>query len=115
MSDVITRVLSRRLVLIGAASAAALAVSPATLATKPTLRRALDLTKPADNVLAYLKMRASTVTQDVYFWFTGRLDLAVAGMPIKPFVNVESLILRRTEKLGDLESRKTTGQTILVP
>ena len=108
MSDVINRALSRRQVLIGAASTAALTVVPAlraapSRATKMAPRRALDLTKPADNVLAYLKMRASTVTQDVYYWFTGRLDLAVAGMPIKPFVNVESLILRRTEKLGDLQ------------
>lgn len=61
----------------------------------------LDLTTPAGNVTAYLKLRASTVTRDVYFWFTGTLDLAVAGEPIRPIVQVESLILRRTERLGE--------------
>jgi hypothetical protein len=61
----------------------------------------LDLTTPAGNVTAYLKLRASIVTQDVYYWFTGTLDLAVAGEPIRPIVQVESLILRRTEKLGE--------------
>jgi hypothetical protein len=63
--------------------------------------RGLDLTTPAGNVTAYLKLRASTVTQDVYFWFTGTLDLAVAGEPVRPIVQVESLILRRTEQLGE--------------
>lgn len=61
-----------------------------------------DLATPAGNVRAYLKLRASIETQDVYFWFAGRLDVAVAGEPIRPIVNVETLILRRTERLGDL-------------
>jgi hypothetical protein len=65
-------------------------------------RRALDLGTPADNVVAYLKLRASVATQDVYFWFSGTLDLAVPGAPIRPFVQVDSLILRRTERLGPL-------------
>ncbi len=65
-------------------------------------RRALDLEMPKDNVMAYLKMRASVVTQDVYYWFTGRLDVVVPGEPVRPIINVESLILRRTEKLADL-------------
>lgn len=63
---------------------------------------ALDLILPADNVTAYLKMRAGLETRDLFFWFTGRLDLAVAGEPVKPIINVESLILRRVERLGPL-------------
>jgi hypothetical protein len=63
--------------------------------------RGLDLTTPAGNVTAYLKLRASTVTQDVYYWFTGTLDLAVPGEPVRPIVQVESLILRRTERLAE--------------
>lgn len=90
--------LSRRLLLAGAAAGAASATLPAAAAP----RRALDLAKPADNVTAYLKLRASIETQDVYYWFTGRLDLAVPDEPVRPIINVESLILRRTERLGDL-------------
>lgn len=77
----------------GAASAAA--------TDKSATRVGLDLTTPAGNVTAYLKLRASIVTQDVYYWFTGTLDLAVAGEPVRPIIQVESLILRRTEKLGE--------------
>ena len=85
-------------------SAAALATTavvgaPSSVAAR---RTPIDLTGPVGNVTAYLKLRASTVTQDVYYWFTGTLDLAVAGEPVKPIVRVESLILRRTEKVGDL-------------
>lgn len=70
-------------------------------ARKPAGTGGLDLTTPAGNVTAYLKLRGSTVTQDVYFWFTGTLDLAVAGEPVRPIIEVESLILRRTEKLAE--------------
>jgi hypothetical protein len=63
----------------------------------------LDLRTPAGNVTAYLKLRAAVDTRDVYYWFTGRLDLAVAGEPLRPIVDVETLILRRTEQRGPLE------------
>ncbi len=82
--------------LVGSASHAA----AATAADQPP-GRGLDLTTPAGNVTAYLKLRASTVTQDVYYWFTGTLDLAVPGEPVRPIVQVESLILRRTERLAE--------------
>lgn len=80
--------------------AAALAAGGGTSAVGA--REALDLATPAGNVRAYLKLRASVETQDVYFWFAGRLDVAVADEPIRPIVNVETLILRRTERLGEL-------------
>jgi hypothetical protein len=90
-----------------AAGAAAIAQQPASTAQaskagKTTASRRLDLSQPIDNVTAYLKLRASVETQDVYFWFTGRLDIAVPGEPVMPVINVESLILRRTERVGDL-------------
>ena len=48
-------------------------------------------------------MRASLETQDVFFWFGGRLDLAVPGEPLQPpVIEVAGLILRRTERVGDL-------------
>jgi len=88
---------------LGAATGApAAAASDAGPAGKTTPSRRLDLATPVDNVTAYLKLRASLETQDVFFWFTGRLDLAVPGEPVLPIVNVESLILRRTERLGEL-------------
>ena len=46
-------------------------------------------------------MRASLESQDVYFWFTGGLDLAVPGEAIRPVINVETTILRRTRRLAE--------------
>jgi hypothetical protein len=62
----------------------------------------LDLTTPVGNVSAYLKLRASLETQDVFFWSGGRLDLAVPGEPVRPIIEVARLVLQRTERLGDL-------------
>lgn len=76
-------------------------------------RRKLDLDTPVDNVTAYLKMRASLATQDVFYWFTGRLDLAVPGEAVKPLINVESLILRRSERVGDLAWNVTDWEAAL--
>lgn len=95
---------SRRTVVLGTAAVGAVSASGSAAGRNPKGKRiALDLTKPADNVTAYLKMRASTVTQDVYFWFAGRLDLAVPGEPVRPIINVESTILRRTELVAPLQ------------
>jgi hypothetical protein len=96
------RIFARRRVLV----AGGLGALSALLYGQPVAaaaRRKLDLSTPQDNVYAYLKMRASVATQDVYFWFTGRLDIAIPGEPVRPLVDVESLILRRTERRGELE------------
>jgi hypothetical protein len=93
--------MDRRRLLVGAAGLGFVAAG-APLSTAAPRRRALNLALPADNVTAYLKLRASTVTQDVYYWFTGTLDLAVAGAAIQPLIQVDTLILRRTERLGDM-------------
>ncbi len=99
-----TKPVSRRsALLLGASGAVAVADAAAAGAARKTrAMRALDFSNPVDNVTAYLKLRASTQTQDVFMWFTGRLDLVVPGEPVMPIVNVESLILRRTERVGDL-------------
>ena len=102
--------LSRRLLIAGTVAGAASATVPAAAAAP---RRALDLTKPADNVTAYLKLRASVETQDVYFWFAGRLDLAIPGERVLPIVAVESLILRRTERIGELAWNVTDWEAAL--
>ncbi len=60
-------------------------------AAGPATALGVDLRKPADNVTTYLRMRASIATEDVYYWISGRLDLAVAGEPIRPIIDVESL------------------------
>lgn len=60
----------------------------------------LDLDRPLDNLTAWMKMRGSLEGQDVYFWFTGGIDVAIPGEPIRPFVTVETLILRRTQRIG---------------
>ncbi|MCU0760294.1 MAG: DUF1838 domain-containing protein [Steroidobacteraceae bacterium] len=87
--------------LVGAGTArSARAAEPA--GARASRRAPLDLATPLGNVTAYLKMRASIETQDVYFWFTGRLDLAVPGEPVRPIIEVASLILRRTERVADL-------------
>lgn len=61
---------------------------------------ALDLSRPVDNLTAWMKMRGGLESQDVYFWFTGGLDLAMPGAPIQPLVTIETLILRRSERRG---------------
>lgn len=100
-----TELISRRSAISAtAALPAALATGPA-LAAKAPLK--LDLSVPRDLMFAYVKLRASTVTQDVYYWFTGTIDLAVPGQAIKPIVKVETLILRRTEKLEDYKYHVT--------
>jgi hypothetical protein len=96
----------------GAATTAA-ANGAAVQAASASRRRAFDLTQPVDNVTAYLKLRASIETQDVYFWFTGRLDLAIPGERILPIIEVESLILRRTERVGDLAWNVTDWEAAL--
>jgi hypothetical protein len=93
---------SRRRVL--AATAAGAIAAPLTTASAARRRRQpLDLQQPADAVLANVKMRASSATRDVFTWFTERLDVAIPGAPIRPMINVESVILRRTERRGPLE------------
>jgi hypothetical protein len=87
--------------LLGLAAALA-ATGPAFAATKRR-SQGLDLAKPGDLLLAYLKLRASTRSEDVFFWFTGTLDMCVPGQPIRPIVQVETLILRRTEKRAERE------------
>lgn len=85
-----------------APASAALSAQPPRQPYRQRSRVPLDLTTPVGNVTAYLKLRASIATQDVYYWFAGRLDLAVPGEPVRPIIEVASLILRRTERLGEL-------------
>lgn len=105
---------TRRTALWLTAAAPALAATSAA-AARPARRRRepLDLTTPAGNVTAYLKLRASLDTRDVFMWFTGRLDLVVPGQPVRPIIDVESLILRRTERRGPLEWTVTDWEAAL--
>lgn len=92
---------TRRQTLGGMTAALAASTLATSASSKSMGRRApLDLTTPAGNVTAYLKLRAAIDTRDVFMWFTGRLDLIVPGEPVRPIIEVESLILRRTELLG---------------
>ncbi len=93
----------RRRTLLAVAGASGLlraagAAGSTPLASLPPLQ--LDLSRPEDNLTAWMKMRGSLEGQDVYFWFTGGLDVAIPGEPIRPFVTVETLILRRTQRIG---------------
>jgi Protein of unknown function (DUF1838) len=97
-----SRLVARRALLQAAVAAPIAATATRTASAARARHGRLDLAKPADAVVAYLKMRASSETQDVYMWFAGRLDLAVPGEPVRPIVNVESLILRRTERVSEL-------------
>ena len=92
--------ISRRSLLLGssAAMAAAQLRSPGAQAQGAG---GFDFENPLDNVTAYLKLRASVETQDVYFWFSGGLDMAVPGAPIKPVIETETMLLRRTVRIAD--------------
>lgn len=98
--------------LIGGSAVWMLSGGVAQGAPKPR-RSPLDLGTPVGNVTAYLKLRASIATQDVFMWFGGRLDLLVPGQPVRPIIDVESLILRRTERVGPLEWTVTDWEAAL--
>jgi len=99
---------------IGLSAAGLLAVPGHSVAKSPNRKgQAIDLSSPAGNVTAYLKLRAGTDTRDVFMWFTGRLDLVIPGMPVQPIIDVESLILRRTERLGELSWTITDWEAAL--
>ena len=104
---------TRRGILAAAGAGALFAGSPRSSAGSPRRREALDLTTPLGNVTAYLKLRASIDTRDVFMWFTGRLDLVVPGEPVRPIIDVESLILRRTVRLGPAEWTVTDWEAAL--
>ena len=93
--------IDRRQVLLGAAAAVAAGHSPARAAVSSGKSSRFDFDDPLDNVTAYLKLRASVETRDVYFWFSGGLDMAVPGQPIVPIIATESLILRRTVRVAE--------------
>lgn len=101
---------TRRSILAGSAALVAASASPAPAASPAG---SLDLTTAAGNVTAYLKLRASIDTRDVFMWFTGRIDLVVPGEPVKPIIDVESLILRRTERQGPLAWTVTDWEAAL--
>lgn len=99
---------------IGLSAAGLLATSAyAAVESTSRQRQPIDLSSPAGNVTAYLKLRASTETRDVLMWFTGRLDLVIPGMSVQPIIDVESLILRRTERLGELSWTVTDWEAAL--
>ncbi len=98
---------TRRNILKAGAAAPLVMGSGAALAKTKKKELVLDLNNPRDLMFAYVKLRASTVTQDVYYWFTGTLDLAVPGQTIKPIIQTETLILRRTQKLEDYKYHVT--------
>lgn len=86
--------------LVGSAAVAGRVSAAPAVPLKPLAPLTLDLSRPEDNLTAWMKMRGSLESQDVYFWFTGGIDVAIPGEPIRPFVTVETLILRRTQRIG---------------
>lgn len=102
--------LDRRRVLVGGSGLIAAALqAPATAARSPSI----NLDKPIDNVTAYLKLRASIETQDTYFWFAGGLDMALPGQPITPVIDTETVILRRSERIGKAEWNVTDWEATI--
>jgi hypothetical protein len=86
--------------LLGLMGSAAVATRVAASPAAPLRPLTLDLSRPEDNLTAWMKMRGSLEGQDVYFWFTGGIDVAIPGEAIRPFLTVETLILRRTQRIG---------------
>jgi hypothetical protein len=86
--------------LLGLMGSAAVTTRVAASPAAPLRPLTLDLSRPEDNLTAWMKMRGSLEGQDVYFWFTGGIDVAIPGEAIRPFVTVETLILRRTQRIG---------------
>ena len=105
--------LTRRALLGTVAATAMTGAKTSSGASKKSARKSLDFSDPVDNVTAYLKLRAATETRDVIMWFTGTLDLVVPGDPVRPIIAVESLILRRTERLAPLQWNVTDWEAAL--
>lgn len=96
--------LSRRDLVGGAITLGGLAATGAvqaatSIAAKPTL----DLTTPLGNVTAFMKMRASLETQDVWYWYSGVIDVCAVDQPMAPLIAYDSLVLRRTVRKGPAE------------
>ena len=87
--------ISRRMLVTGAAAAS---ISTPSWARSDV---SFDFSKPRDNLTAYLKLQSSLANEDVWQWFTGKLDLAVPGQEIVPLIAYDSLVRRRSEKIDD--------------
>lgn len=61
----------------------------------------LDFTNPLDNLNAYIKLQATFDSEPAYQWFVGKMDIAIPGQKIQPFVEYHSLVRRDTVKVGD--------------
>jgi len=73
------------------------------LKTKSTLlKKTLDLSKPEDNLKAFVKMRASLDTNEVtvYYW-TGRIYSYIDGERGKPLFDLEAMNIALIKKVGD--------------
>ncbi len=61
----------------------------------------LDFSNPLDNLNAYIKLQATFDAEPAYQWFVGKMDVAIPGHKIQPFVEYHSLVRRDTVNVGD--------------
>ncbi len=62
----------------------------------------LDLSKPSDNLKAFVKMRASLDTNEVtVFYWTGRIYSYIPGERAQPLFDMEAMNIARIRKVGD--------------
>jgi len=83
----------RSVLLTSLATALGLAQGPALAADRARQAGTLDLTSPADNLLAYVKLRGSLVAQTVLKWNRGTLFGLVPGQTPKALLGYETLLL----------------------
>lgn len=71
-------------------------------AQSPAVKSALDLSKPAENLDAFVKMRASLDTNEVtVFYWTGRIYSYIPGERAQPLFDLEAMNIARIRKTGN--------------
>ncbi len=93
--------------------------SLAAVATFPISPKAQDadgvLNFPSliDEMQTWLKLRASLEDDDVYFWFRGKLDLAVPGEKVVTLVHLDGVNRRQVRRISETEHRVTLWEGVV--
>ncbi len=93
-----SQTVSRRAVMsTGIAAPLSFSLPPPKAGASPTL----DLSSPRAQLTAFMKLFTSLKDETVYYWYSGVLDAALPGEPVRPLIGVDTLIRRRTQPQPD--------------
>lgn len=113
------RVFSRALASVALPSLAAVAMSSKPIGYAQAQNEDQEGDEPLkfsslmDEMRTWLKLRASVENKDVYFWFRGKLDLAIPGEPIVTLVHLDGVNRRQVRRISDNEYRVTLWEGVV--